>query len=148
MIRFFHGFQIYGKGEQTRSFQYVSDLVDGLIKLMNSNYSRPVNIGNPEEYSIIELATKIREMIGNKNHIEYKDEVEDDPRRRRPDITVAKENLGWRPVVPLKVGLEKTIDYFRKELTRNRLEESHLESKLHNKELFMENDSESFKDEL
>lgn len=138
-------FKIYGKGDQTRSFQYVSDLVDGLIKLMNSNYSKPVNIGNPEEYSIIDLATKIRNMIGNKNHIEYKDEVEDDPQRRRPDITVAKENLDWRPVVPLNVGLEKTIDYFRKELTRNRLEESHLESKLHNKELF---DPESFRDEL
>lgn len=74
--------------------------------------------------------------LGNENVIEYREEVEDDPQRRRPDITVAKENLQWEPKIPLLKGLEKTIDYFQKELKRNRLEENHLESISHNEELF------------
>ncbi len=118
--------------------------MDGLIKLMNSNYSRPVNIGNPEEYSIIELATMIRDMVGNDNTIEYKEEVEDDPKRRKPDISVAKNELNWEPKVPLNVGLEKTVSYFRKELKRNRLEESNVESIAHNSDLYHEAE----KDEL
>ncbi len=106
---------------------------------MNNNYSKPVNIGNPEEYSIVSLATIIRDMIGNNNTIEFKEEVEDDPQRRRPDISIAKANLNWEPIVSVKDGLDKTIDYFRKELRRNRLEETHLESKFHNIDLFSNN---------
>jgi len=109
---------IYGDGKQTRSFQYVSDLVDGLIKLMNSNYTGPVNLGNPTEHKIEEFATLIKEEIGSDSTIEHKEAVEDDPRRRRPDISLAKKVLDWEPRVSLKQGLAKTIDYFRKELSR------------------------------
>jgi len=108
---------IYGSGKQTRSFQYVSDLVDGLVALMSSNYTRPVNIGNPVERSIEEFATIIKQEVGGKSKIEYLPAVEDDPQRRRPDISVAKSVLGWEPRVKLMQGLSKTIQYFRNELT-------------------------------
>ena len=109
---------IYGSGNQTRAFQYVSDLVDGLVALMSSAYSRPVNIGNPEEHSIATFATIIREMVGGNSEIVNLVPVEDDPQRRRPDITLAKEVLNWEPVVPLEKGLKKTVEYFRRELGR------------------------------
>jgi len=109
---------IYGSGDQTRSFQYVSDLVTGLISLMESDYSQPVNIGNPEERSINTFATLIRDMVGSDSKIVHKPAVEDDPQRRRPDITTAKKVLGWSPKVDIEKGLEKTIEYFRKELGR------------------------------
>ena len=109
---------IYGSGNQTRAFQYVSDLVDGLVALMSSAYSRPVNIGNPEEHSIATFATIIREMVGGNSEIVNLAPVEDDPQRRRPDITLAKEVLNWEPVVPLEKGLKKTVEYFRRELGR------------------------------
>lgn len=109
---------VYGSGEQTRSFQYVDDLVDGLIRLMNSDYKKPVNLGNPDEFKVEELALIVKEMIGSQNVIEYKEKVEDDPQRRRPDITVAKEQLNWEPRIKLRQGLEKSIEYFRSELNK------------------------------
>lgn len=107
---------IYGSGKQTRSFQYVSDLVDGLVALMNSNYSQPVNLGNPQEHTIFEFAEIIRDLVGGKNEILEMPAVEDDPQRRRPDISRAKEVLNWKPRVALKDGLEKTIKYFKQEI--------------------------------
>ena len=109
---------IYGSGNQTRSFQYVSDLVDGLVALMNSDYSQPVNIGNPEEHSIGTFATMIREMVGGASEIVNLAPVQDDPQRRRPDITLAKKVLNWEPRVPLEEGLKKTVEYFSRELGR------------------------------
>ncbi|XP_038051310.1 LOW QUALITY PROTEIN: UDP-glucuronic acid decarboxylase 1-like [Patiria miniata] len=107
---------VYGHGKQSRSFQYVSDLVDGLIKLMNSNVSSPVNLGNPDEHTIMEFAQIIRNKIGGNNIIKNVAAAEDDPQRRKPDISKAKKVLGWEPVVPLDEGLQLTIDYFRNEL--------------------------------
>uniref|UniRef100_A0A1L8E1X4 UDP-glucuronic acid decarboxylase 1 n=1 Tax=Nyssomyia neivai TaxID=330878 RepID=A0A1L8E1X4_9DIPT len=109
---------IYGNGKQTRSFQYISDLVDGLVMLMRSNYTQPVNIGNPVEHTIEEFAEIIHDLVGGKSVIKQMAAVEDDPQRRKPDITRAKKYLNWEPRVPLKVGLERTIEYFRKELAR------------------------------
>jgi len=111
---------IYGTGDQTRSFQYVSDLVNGLILLMNSNYSQPVNIGNPDEHTIGDFAKIIKGMVGGSSEFEHLPAVQDDPKQRRPDISLAKKVLGWQPTVPLEKGLMKTIDYFRKELQRTR----------------------------
>ncbi|XP_043547693.1 UDP-glucuronic acid decarboxylase 1 isoform X1 [Chiloscyllium plagiosum] len=107
---------VYGSGSQTRSFQYVSDLVNGLVVLMNNNVSSPVNVGNPEEHTILEFAKLIRGLVGSKSDILSLPEAQDDPQRRNPDIRKAKMMLGWEPVVPLEEGLNKTIDYFRKEL--------------------------------
>ena len=116
---------IYGDGHQTRSFQYVSDLVTGLIHLMDSNYTQPVNIGNPEEHSIREFATKIRDTVQSKTKRSSRSEiihlpaVEDDPRQRKPNISLAKKVLnGWTPQVRIDEGLEKTIEYFTRELER------------------------------
>lgn len=111
---------VYGSGEQTRSFQYVTDLVDGLVALMESNYTQPINIGNPIEHTINEFATIIKKLVGGKSKIQLRPAVEDDPQRRRPDITRAKTYLNWEPKVPLKAGLQKTIDFFKKELDRDR----------------------------
>lgn len=111
---------IYGKGQQTRSFQYVSDLVNGLILLMNGNISKPVNLGNPEEHTINEFARMIMDLVGSNSEIVNRPIMEDDPQRRKPDITRAKTTLGWAPVVPLKVGLGKAIDYFRQELRKSK----------------------------
>ncbi|KAK3929115.1 UDP-glucuronic acid decarboxylase 1 [Frankliniella fusca] len=110
---------IYGHGEQTRSFQYVSDLVEGLVSLMASNYSMPVNLGNPVEYAIKDFAIKIRDLVGGDSKLIYSDAVEDDPQRRRPNITVARKQLNWQPKVSLQQGLQRTIDYFQKELLRS-----------------------------
>ncbi|XP_072396001.1 UDP-glucuronic acid decarboxylase 1-like isoform X1 [Diabrotica undecimpunctata] len=109
---------VYGSGEQTRSFQYVSDLVEGLVALMNSNYSQPVNLGNPVEHTINEFATIIKNLVGGNSKITHVSEVEDDPQRRRPDISRAKNILNWEPKVDLNVGLQKTVEYFRQELKR------------------------------
>ncbi|XP_039447545.1 UDP-glucuronic acid decarboxylase 1 [Culex pipiens pallens] len=110
---------MYGSGKQTRSFQYVSDLVDGLVALMASNYTLPVNLGNPVERTIEEFAEIIRDSVGCKSKIVELPAVEDDPQRRKPDIARAKRYLDWEPRVPLKEGLIKTIEYFRKELARS-----------------------------
>lgn len=109
---------IYGDGRQTRSFQYVDDLVEGLIRLMNGNYSLPVNVGNPDEYTVKDFAVLIKELTGSNSTIRFLPATKDDPKQRRPDITMAKEKLGWSPKVPVRVGLAKTIEYFRKELTQ------------------------------
>lgn len=105
---------IYGNGKQTRSFQYVDDLVEGLIRLMNGNYSQPVNLGNPDEYTVKDFAHLIKELTGSNSTIQMLPATKDDPRQRKPDITTAGERLGWKPVVPVRVGLSKAIEYFRK----------------------------------
>jgi dTDP-glucose 4,6-dehydratase len=107
---------IFGKGSQTRSFCFISDLVDGIIRLAASNVNDPVNIGNPHEMSIEEMARVIITMTGSKSRIVFKPLPTDDPKVRRPDITRARTLLGWEPKVPLDQGLTSTIDYFRKKL--------------------------------
>ncbi len=105
---------IYGDGSQTRSFCYVSDLVQGLIKMMNKeNFTGPVNLGRPEENTILELAEKILEMTNSKSKIIFKDLPLDDPIKRKPDISLAQKELDWKPVVDLEEGLENTISYFK-----------------------------------
>ena len=107
---------IYGDGSQTRSFCYASDLIEGFIRLMNSDYVGPVNIGNPGEYTILQLAKTIQDMVNPDVALKYEPLPEDDPRRRKPDITLAQQILGWEPTVPLKEGLSKTIADFRARL--------------------------------
>ena len=106
---------VYGKGDQTRSFCYVDDLVDGLIRLMESpkKVTGPVNLGNPEEYSIMELTHMILKLTGSSSKHVFKPLPQDDPTQRKPDITLAKKYLGWEPSVPVEQGLVKTIDYFK-----------------------------------
>ncbi|XP_063977162.1 UDP-glucuronic acid decarboxylase 1 isoform X2 [Diachasmimorpha longicaudata] len=111
---------IYGNGKQTRSFQYVSDLVDGLVALMSSNYTQPINLGNPVEHTIEEFATIIKDAVGGTSKIVELAAVEDDPQRRRPDISRAKKFLNWEPKVSLTEGLTKTIAYFEKELKKTK----------------------------
>ncbi|PVD19076.1 hypothetical protein C0Q70_21635 [Pomacea canaliculata] len=111
---------VYGDGTQTRSFQYVSDLVDGLMRLMASNYSLPINLGNPEEHTIMDFAQIIKNLVGGESRIVTKKPMQDDPQRRRPDITRANKYLNWEPKVPMMVGINKTIEYFRNELRRSR----------------------------
>ncbi|KAL7492351.1 hypothetical protein ACHAWT_001573 [Skeletonema menzelii] len=107
---------IYGDGSQTRSFQYVDDLVNGLTKLMNGNYDSPVNLGNPDEYSIKDFATKIKEFTQSSSEIKFLPKVADDPTQRKPDISTAKRELDWAPCVHVEDGLRKTIEYFRGEV--------------------------------
>ena len=103
---------VYGDGSQTRSFCYVSDLVEGLMSLMNNDYVGPVNLGNPGEYTILELAQTIQEMVNPEAELIYKPLPEDDPKQRQPDITKAKQYLNWQPTIPLKEGLKMTIEDF------------------------------------
>lgn len=107
---------VYGNGAQTRSFCYVSDLVDGFIRLMNSSHTGPINLGNPEEYTILELAQTIQQMVNPDVDIRFEPLPQDDPRRRRPDITKARKLLDWQPTVPVSEGLRLTIDDFRSRL--------------------------------
>jgi UDP-glucuronate decarboxylase len=106
---------IFGDGSQTRSFCYVDDLIDGLVRLMASpaEVTGPVNIGNPSEFSMLELADQVIALTGSKSAIQFRPLPQDDPRQRQPDIAVARAQLGWVPQVPLATGLERTIDYFR-----------------------------------
>lgn len=106
---------VYGEGIQTRSFCYVDDLVDGLIRLMDSSdeVTGPINFGNPQEFTIAELAQIILEAVGSSAQIAHQPLPQDDPTQRRPDISLAKDVLGWSPTVDLTAGLSKTIDYFR-----------------------------------
>jgi dTDP-glucose 4,6-dehydratase len=106
---------VYGDGSQTRSFQYVSDLVEGIVKLMASNLNEPVNIGNPQEMSILEFAERIKKMTKSKSKIVFEELPVNDPKVRRPDITKAKTELDWEPVVSLEEGLNRTIEWFKKE---------------------------------
>ena len=107
---------LYGDGEQTRSFCYVDDLIKGMILLMESSYQKPVNIGNPNEFSIKDLAQLIRELINPDLEFEFKDLPMDDPKQRKPSICLAKEVLNWEPKIELNEGLIKTIDWFRNNL--------------------------------
>lgn len=105
---------IYGDGSQTRSFQYIDDLIEGLLKMMaKKNFVGPVNIGNPKEFKIKDLAAKIIKLTNSKSKIVYNSLPEDDPRQRQPDIALAKKELDWKPKVQLDDGLKKTIDYFK-----------------------------------
>jgi len=111
---------VYGKGNQTRSFCYVTDTVDGLIRLMNHpTETGPVNIGNPSEFTVLELAEMVRKAIKPSLEIIFKELPKDDPTRRKPDITKAKTILGWEPKISIDQGLQKTIEYFKNELKTN-----------------------------
>jgi dTDP-glucose 4,6-dehydratase len=107
---------VYGQGEQTRSFQYVDDLVRGIHRLLESQEHLPVNIGNPHEMTVLQFAKKILELTGSKSSIEYRPLPQDDPQVRQPDISKAKRVLNWEPKVFLDEGLAKTIEYFRTRL--------------------------------
>jgi len=104
---------IYGNGSQTRSFCYVDDLVEGLIKMMDSNYSGPINLGNPEEYTILEVAKKIIKLTNSKSKIVFLNALENDPKLRKPDINKAKQLLNWTPKISFDEGLTHTINYFK-----------------------------------
>jgi dTDP-glucose 4,6-dehydratase len=107
---------IFGSGKQTRSFCYVSDLVDGILRLAESKENDPINIGNPHEMTIEEIATTIIRMSGSKSQLVHKPLPVDDPKQRRPDITRARTLLGWEPHVQLEEGLAKTLEYFRRKV--------------------------------
>jgi dTDP-glucose 4,6-dehydratase len=107
---------VYGDGSQTRSFCFVSDLIDGIVRLSRSREHLPVNIGNPDEWTILECAREILAVTGAKTDILFRPLPQDDPTRRRPDITKARTLLGWEPKVSLRQGLERSIDYFRNSL--------------------------------
>jgi dTDP-glucose 4,6-dehydratase len=108
---------VYGDGSQTRSFCYVSDLVEGIVRLLRSNYPFPVNCGNPAEITILEFARRIKALTGSASEIVFRPLPEDDPKVRQPDITRARNLLGWEPKVGLEEGLQQTIEYFRPKVT-------------------------------
>ncbi|MEM6839035.1 MAG: UDP-glucuronic acid decarboxylase family protein [Cyanobacteria bacterium P01_C01_bin.120] len=113
---------VYGDGSQTRSFCYVSDLVDGLMRLMNGDFIGPVNLGNPDEYTILQLAQAVQKMVNPDTDVKFEPLPQDDPKRRKPNITRAKTHLGWEPTIPLQDGLQKTVEDFRTRLqTEKRL---------------------------
>jgi dTDP-glucose 4,6-dehydratase len=105
---------VYGDGSQTRSFCYVSDLVEGIVRLLRSEHPEPVNCGNPAEVTILRFAELIRTLTGSASEIVYRPLPEDDPKVRQPDISRARSMLGWEPAVSLEEGLRKTIDYFKR----------------------------------
>ncbi len=113
---------IYGDGTQTRSFCYVDDLVDGLIRMMNNDleFVGPVNIGNPGEFTMLGLANTVISLTGSKSRIVFQPPPPDDPRQRQPDITLATQKLAWKPTVSLEEGLQPTIEYFRQLLQTQR----------------------------
>lgn len=104
---------VHGNGTQTRSFCYVSDMVEGFIKVMEGGLAEPINLGNPKEYKIIDVANMIVSFIGSSSKIEFAQRPPDDPTLRQPDITLAKEKCGWEPVIGLEEGLKKTVEYFK-----------------------------------
>jgi len=113
---------VFGQGQQTRSFCYVDDLIEGIWRLLMSDLREPCNIGNPHEMTILEFAETIRDAVGSSSPIEFKPLPVDDPQTRQPDITQARERLGWEPKVPLAQGLESTIRYFRQALAEQGLQ--------------------------
>jgi dTDP-glucose 4,6-dehydratase len=118
---------VYGDGSQTRSVQYIDDLIEGLIRLMKSEETRPVNIGNPVEYSVREVAEMIIELSGSQSQISHQPLPEDDPKQRCPDITRAREVLGWEPQTPAREGLARTLTWFASQAqARTPLEVSHM----------------------
>ncbi|HOV98013.1 MAG TPA: SDR family oxidoreductase [Bacteroidota bacterium] len=108
---------VFGDGSQTRSVCYVSDLIEGIFRLMNSDYHLPMNIGNPDEVTILQLAKEIIEITGSKSKIVFQELPQDDPKVRQPDITKAKTILGWKPKVPRVEGLQRTLEYFKKKVS-------------------------------
>jgi UDP-glucuronate decarboxylase len=106
---------IYGKGDQSRSFCYVDDMIEGLIRLMNTedDYTSPVNLGNPDELKMLELADLIRELTGSDSGISYMELPDDDPMQRQPDISKAVKDLNWKPTTPLRDGIGRTVEYFK-----------------------------------
>lgn len=112
---------IYGDGSQTRSFCYVDDLIEAMIRLMNSpaEVTGPINIGNPTEFTMLELAEKILQLVGGKSEIIFRQLPLDDPKQRQPDIALARKVLGWEPTVKLEEGLKKTIEYFREQISNS-----------------------------
>jgi len=121
---------VYGDGSQTRSFCYVDDLIDGLVRLMRTpdDVIGPINIGNPREFSILELASMVIDMTGSRARIVHRSRPEDDPRQRRPDISRAQDQLGWKPVTPVEDGLKRTITYFETLLTERGVRAQLMES--------------------
>jgi dTDP-glucose 4,6-dehydratase len=109
---------VYGDGTQTRSFCYVSDLIEGIYRLMQADEHEPTNIGNPQEITILEFAERVKALTGTKSPIKFEPLPQDDPKRRCPDITKAKKLLGWEPKVGLDEGLRLTLDYFQKQLAK------------------------------
>ncbi|MBX3068916.1 MAG: SDR family oxidoreductase [Thermomicrobiales bacterium] len=107
---------IYGDGSQTRSFQYIDDLIEGIFRLMNSDHHLPVNIGNPNEFTVLELAEKVLRIAESTSEVHFLPLPPDDPVRRRPDITLARDLLDWQPEIPLEEGLERTVEAFRQVL--------------------------------
>ena len=109
---------VFGDGSQTRSFCFVDDLIEGMIRMMSApdDFSGPVNIGNPNEFSILELSEKVIALTGSKSKIIHRPLPEDDPLQRQPDITLARDRLGWEPQTQLEDGLKRTIDYFKGEI--------------------------------
>ncbi len=109
---------LYGDGTQTRSFCYVDDLIEGFVRLMKSpdDLAGPVNLGNPGEFTMLELAEAIRDLTGSRSPLIQEPLPQDDPRQRQPDITLARQHLGWEPQVPLREGLKPTIDHFEQML--------------------------------
>jgi nucleoside-diphosphate-sugar epimerase len=107
---------VYGDGSQTRSLCYVDDLIDGIIRLLGTDYSDPINIGSENEVTMLQLATRIHDLSGSSSEIVFKPLPEDDPKQRRPDLTRARKVLGWEPMTSLDAGLNKTIAYFRQRI--------------------------------
>ncbi len=105
---------IYGDGKQTRSFQYVADLVEGIVRLMGTDYVWPVNLGNPGEFTILEFAEMVKKLIPTTSKLEFRDLPQDDPKQRKPDIALADKLMGWSPKVNLEEGLKLTLDYFKR----------------------------------
>jgi UDP-glucuronate decarboxylase len=112
-----HDITVYGEGQQTRSFCYVDDLIEGFVRLMNQDQTiGPINLGNPNEFTILELAQKVIEMTGSQSKIVYRPMPQDDPKPRKPDISQARKVLGWEPEIQLEAGLKKTIEYFARQI--------------------------------
>ena len=113
-----HDITVYGDGAQTRSFCYVDDLIDGMVRFMTTPDSivGPINIGNPTEFTILQLASQVIEMTGSRSKIVHRPKPQDDPRQRRPDISLARRVLDWQPRIELEEGLAHTVDYFRRTL--------------------------------
>jgi dTDP-glucose 4,6-dehydratase len=107
---------VYGDGKQTRSFCYVDDEVRGIIALLDSDEHDPINIGNPDEFTMLELADTVLEVVGGESQLVYEPLPQDDPTQRKPDITRARERLGWEPVVDLRAGVKRTVEWFRQQL--------------------------------
>jgi len=108
---------VYGDGSQTRSLCYVDDLIEGIVRLLATDYAEPVNLGTDDEVTMLQLATRIRDLSGSSSEVVFKPLPEDDPKQRRPDLTRARKLLSWQPRTSLDAGLVKTIAYFRERLT-------------------------------